>query len=56
MTDIKASWVIPLAGPCDVCQQPALRMSVYDGFRVIVHTTPLARPCVIPNPPAHREA
>ena len=50
MTEVKARWTIPLAGTCDVCQQPALRMSVYDAYRLIVHTSPLARPCAIPNP------
>jgi len=27
-------------------------MAVYTDYRVIIHTTPLARPCIIPNPPA----
>ena len=52
MKDVRPHWTIPLAGACGTCEQPARRMAVYTDYRVIIHTTPLARPCIIPNPPA----
>lgn len=50
----EARWTIPLEGVCDVCAQPALRLTVYDTYRVIVHDNAV-RPCVIanPGPPVH---
>jgi hypothetical protein len=50
--DTRPQWVLPLAGTCAICEQAARRMSVYTDHRVIVHTNPMLRPCVIPNPPA----
>lgn len=55
MKDVRPQWVLPLAGTCGICEQPAKRMAVYTDYRAIIHTTPHARPCVIPNPapPVH---